>query len=205
RFVPTMGIPASMAAARAIRIWYSASAGGRPSARARSVVIPWMRAAPSGIGTPGSISQLRASTFHGGSGVGVIVTKHADTIRSSSTLTPVDSTSNPQNGCVHHSSGIRGYLHRVGQLPAQLVLVLGAQPPPAGADGRPVGDVAVLAVQVHGDGGFEVPPAGLRAVADDARLPEGEPVEDVAFQVPPQLVEEVRLLRDLRRDHGAHV
>lgn len=93
----TTGTPSRSASASSAAMASSACAGCSPDARACSVVMPWIAAASSGIGTPGSISQVRATVVPASRR-----TSAAETMRSWVTSTPVVSVSNPSRGPVVH-------------------------------------------------------------------------------------------------------
>lgn len=90
----TTGTPSAIAPAIAVATSSRTSAGGRPWARAYSVVMPWIALAPSGISTPGSISQVRVRERPVSPSR---MTRAAVTMRSVLVSTPVVSVSNPNS------------------------------------------------------------------------------------------------------------
>ncbi len=94
----TSGKPRSNTLRIAARISGTTSKGERPNRRARSVVMPCTRAAPSGIAMPGStIQSLRSTTAP----VSSITPTWAVTIRAVVVSTPVVSRSNTPSACDH--------------------------------------------------------------------------------------------------------
>lgn len=81
---------------RASAISSATSCTGRPSATARSLVMPWIAEACSGILTPGSASQVLFR--NGSSSPGVRATTAAVTILASNGSVPVVSRSKPTSG-----------------------------------------------------------------------------------------------------------